>query len=377
MADLLMIALAAVGALGAALLSRPRWRHRIGAGLAGLAGASLATTIVVGLGDRLDAASPAGVATTVEIGAVLVLTVLAARWAPVGQALAAAVLAAAAVGGAVVLRFDPGDDEAARVAGVAVWALVALAGAARGFHLRSLDDRRTRALVEAQRAQRLRLARDLHDFVAHDVSEMLALAQAGQVVAGDPGSGDPARSGEIFAAIEAAAQRALRSMDQTVHMLRDPQEGEGDGLDGSGVARRDLTELPALAARFAQANGIATSVRLEAIDDDLGEVPGEVSSALYRVVVEALTNVRRHAAGATTVTVAVRRVTLPDGARAVGVAVCDDGPGAGSPAGDGLGRHNGLGLPALREGVERLGGRLEAGARPEGGWEVRATVPWG
>lgn len=210
MADLLLIALAVVGALGAALLSRPRWRHRIGAGLAGLAAASLATTIVVGLRARLDAASVAGVATAVEIGAVLVLTVLAARWAPVG----AAVLAAAAVGGAVVVCFDPGDDEAARVVGVAVGALEALAGAARGFHLRSLDDRRARALVEARRAQRLRLARDLHDFVAHDVSEMLALAQAGQVVAGDPGSADPARRGEIFAATQEVSRGANRSAVQ-------------------------------------------------------------------------------------------------------------------------------------------------------------------
>ncbi|GAB7181403.1 histidine kinase [Kitasatospora sp. Ki12] len=221
-----------------------------------------------------------------------------------------------------------------------------------GLYLRGLDDGRARAVAEARRAQRLELAHDLHDFVAHDVSGMVAQAQAGAYMAAI----DPARAAEVFERIEQAGQRALASLDRTVQLLRSEEAGGRSPQPG-------LAELAQVVDQFTASGG--AEVRLELPE---GPVPREVEGTVHRIAVEALTNVRRHAPAARTVEIRARR---SDGR--LELTVTDDG-GAPAPEG-GPRRGGGSGLPGLAARVEALGGSLEAGPYAGEGWRVRAVLP--
>lgn len=334
----------------------------------GVATTSLLTTSTIVLADGIDIRSAPGLASQAEVVVLLTSIVVAARWAPRRQLVASTVLGAGAVG-AIALRVHRGPLDGLPAAGVAIWALVGLGAAAIGLYLRSLEERRQRSVFEAQRTQRLHLALDLHDFVAHDVSEMLALAQAGQVLA----AGHP-RSAESFAKIEHAAQRALRSMDRTVEMLHVASVPPGVvGGDRSG--QPTIEGLVELVERFTDANGIRGTVHTDGFTrEELGDLPAEASMALYRVAVEALTNVRRHAPTARSVHLAVRRSVQARGAT-IELSVRNDGGTTTTAPTAPVGRQNGLGLPTLAERVEYLGGRFEAGPDAEG-WQVTATLPW-
>lgn len=109
------------------------------------------------------------------------------------------------------------------------FALGAAAAAATGGGLRTLETRRIRAVHEARRSQRLQLAGDLHDFVAHDVSGIVVLAQAAQVIGADR----PEEVLPLLRQIEASGLQALGSMDRTVHMLR-----SSDGTAPASTGRR-------------------------------------------------------------------------------------------------------------------------------------------
>ncbi|WP_062431036.1 sensor histidine kinase [Herbidospora daliensis] len=278
-----------------------------------------------------------------ESGCLLVLIVLAVRTAPARAALVAAALAGPATPG-LLLRYGLGPPTTAAVAGFAVWALSAALAATIGLYLRALDDRRTRSVLAARRAQRAQFARDLHDFVAHDVSGMLAQAQAGRILV----EHDPHRAVALFERIEQTALQALASMDRTVRMLDDTADR---------TPLPSLADLPDLCERFSG----STSVHL---DLRPGDPPREAAATAYRVVVEALTNVRRHAPTASRVEVTVTDLPGP----ALRVTVTDDGPGG--VRGDG-----GSGLPGLAERVEALGGTLTAGPHRPRGWRVEATMP--
>lgn len=365
-----LAAAAAVAALVAGLAAGGAGRRTAGLALCGAAGVSLATTAGVVAGGGAGVRSAAGLSTQVEAGAILVLTVVVARYAPLRHAAAAAGLAAAGLG-MTVWRFASPGGEGVTLVGMAAWAAVGALAGVVGLHLRALDERRVRSIVEARREQRLHLAGDLHDFVAHDVSEMLAQAQAGQVVAAEH-----PRCRETFAKIDEAAQRALRSLDQTVQMLHgvSPRDdAPRDAPPGSGPALPDVAEL---ADRFADASGVAAAVELGGLSgDDLRQLPHELSATLYRVAVEALTNVRRHAPAARTVRVEIGRRALPGGVAAIELSVENDGGGGppGTPAA--VSRRNGLGLATLSDRVQRLGGRFSAGPREPSGWRVTAAVP--
>ncbi|MBZ4322087.1 sensor histidine kinase [Streptomyces huiliensis] len=263
-----------------------------------------------------------------------------------------------------------------------------LAAGALGSALHTARERRSRSVREARRAQRLELAADLHDFVAHDVSGIVALAQAAQVVH----EARPEQVPALLRRIEEAGVRALGSMDRTVHMLRD---GEGDGVgDGSAApsparpaagpasdeagaraAAYGLDDVPGVVDRF-RASGTADVLLTDELPPERrADVPREVAATVHRVVVEALTNVRRHAPGTERV-----RVALSCGRTAAGplltVSVTDSGRGSGPRAGRPVHgeRRGGLGLAGLSERVEALGGALTAGGHGEG-WEVRAELP--
>ncbi len=254
----------------------------------------------------------------------------------------------------ITLRMSPGWDAWAVLAVTLL--LPAIAAAAVGLYLRSLDDRRRRAVAAARRAQRLRMAGDLHDFVAHEVTGIVLEAQAAGVA-----NYDDIQTRALLARIEEAGIRALESMDHTIEALREP--------DGASTARHlpvrlyTVADLGDLVDRFSGGGCVRTVLQLS---DELSSKLGpERDSAAYMVVLEALTNVRRHAPSATDVAVSVAAVD-----EGVVVTVTDNGGGQPQRRVGG----GGTGLIGLSERIAALGGRLTA--RPTlSGWETRCVLP--
>ncbi|HEX6446770.1 MAG TPA: histidine kinase [Streptosporangiales bacterium] len=295
-----------------------------------------------------------------ESAALLSLLFAVVRWSPLHAAVWLGGLTGAAAS-VLPLRFVHGAGIGGATTMCLIWALGAVAAAVLGAYLRHQETTRERGLVEVRRSQRLELARDLHDFVAHHVSGIVVQAQASQVVA----ERDPAQAVEALRRIEEAGQQALASMRRTVGMLREDGPDTAPATPTPGIA--DLTEL---AERFRSAAG--TPVRLdigEGVDDTL---PPEVTTSAYRVVLESLTNVRRHAPGAAEVSVAVLRTSGPE-EPALRVTVHDET----SPPQrvDGQARRGGFGLVGLRERVSAIGGTLHAGPDEHSGWTVCAVLP--
>jgi signal transduction histidine kinase len=235
-----------------------------------------------------------------------------------------------------------------------------------GLYLRALDARRARSLASARRDERLELARDLHDFVAHHVTGIVVQAQAARFTAQSGAAQTQEQLDRMLGEIEKAGTEALTSMRRMVGLLRDAQHvnaPDGDALPDGGSSTRpvgDLAQLRGLVEGFSHPPAALT------VEPGLGTLPPEVAASAHRVVQEALTNIRKHAADAAAV-----RVTLARVGGDVEVAVRDDGRGRGGrrlPSG-------GFGLTGLGERVGALGGRLHAGPRPEGGWEVVARLP--
>ncbi|HST80365.1 MAG TPA: histidine kinase [Kineosporiaceae bacterium] len=218
-----------------------------------------------------------------------------------------------------------------------------------GLWLRMLDARARSTAEKVRRDERLELARELHDVVAHHITGMLIQAQAGQLVAGK----NPAKAVDTLAGIEAAGTEALAAMRRVVGLLRD--------TDDAAPATPGPEPLSALVERFNQQGPTA---HLSA-PDETGSWPSEVTTTVYRIVQEALTNVSRHAAHARSVT-----VTVAEDPEGVTVEVMDDAPTAATQP-----HHRGYGLIGMRERVETLGGTLQAGPRPGVGWTVHATLP--
>jgi signal transduction histidine kinase len=206
-----------------------------------------------------------------------------------------------------------------------------------------------RQAEQATAAERSRIARELHDIVAHHLSVIVLQA------AGVRASGKPADA--TLEKIENSARQALAETRRLLGVLRDPDEETGL------APQPGIGDLAALAASV-RAAGLP--VRL-AIDGDLAALPATVDVSVYRIVQEALTNVLKHAGPARA------DVTIDCGQDAVTIEVTDDGaaePGHQAPAG-------GHGLAGMRERAAVFGGELAAGPRPGGGYAVRARLPLG
>ncbi|MEU9607229.1 histidine kinase [Streptomyces sp. NPDC048057] len=298
-----------------------------------------AVTVLVGLLPDVRLPAEPGPAMTLGL-AVLVGSAVRTLSAPRAAVLAAAGLPL--IAGQLAAR--PSSSVAA------ITAVGWLTAVAVGLWARAHDDR-TRATADGvRRAERLELARELHDVVAHHITGMLIEAQAAQVVA----RRDPGKVPDSLAEIEAAGSEALVAMRRVVGLLRD--------TDDAAPASPGPEELSALVERFARQG---PQVRLRT-PEGAADWPPEVTSTVYRIVQEALTNVLRHAPGARTVEVDVARSR-----EGVAVEVVDDAPphpARPRPRG-------GYGLVGMRERVETLGGSLHAGPRPGPGWSVRATLP--
>ncbi|MFG1605410.1 sensor histidine kinase [Actinoplanes sp. NPDC049265] len=223
-----------------------------------------------------------------------------------------------------------------------------------GIRQQLAEARRDVAVEQSQRAvaeERTRIARELHDVVAHSMSviHMQATSASYRLKNADP------ESKAEFARIAANARSAMREMRQLLSVLRD----ESSDATLAPVPGLDRLEELAASTRLA---GVPVALRVS----DLPEVPETVSAAAYRIVQESLSNVIRHAPGAS----ADVSVTFEDGALALVItnSATDKKPDS-APGGHGI--------HGMRERVRMLGGSLETGPLAEGGYRVAAGLPVG
>ncbi|MFE9611748.1 sensor histidine kinase [Streptomyces sp. NPDC006012] len=340
------------------------------------AAAGICASCLVTLVNSQVAARPEVTFGMVEACALLLVVVRTVRLRPPlrAVALAGGALAALTV---LVLRLTPEELSAtAPLVVPALWFAFALA-AVLGLYLRLLDRYRAQQHEAGLQAQRLDYARELHDFVGHHVTAIIAQTKAVRFATAAGRPPGPEELDGMLAAIEEAGSQAMQSMRGMVAVLRSP-DGTAPTAEPGG-----LGDLRALTARFAAA-GPATTLTL---DPRLaaGGLPPGIATTVHHVVRESLTNVRKHAGRATAVTVDVRL----DGDTAhpvVQVSVTDDGPDAAGPAarstteGDGPARgpraaRSGYGLVGLSERAAMVGGTVTAQARPGVGWSVEARIP--
>jgi signal transduction histidine kinase len=238
---------------------------------------------------------------------------------------------------------------------------------ALGCYLRSLDDRRRRAIADTRQSERLELARELHDFVAHHVTGIVVQAQAARAIR----ESAPEQVDPLLRHIEQAGSETLQSMRKLVRVLRED--------DARTVRPGDLfAELGELVAAFSERDAPATL--LVAAEARQARPDPEVETSVRNVVREGLTNVRRHASGSPSVSV---RVGLSGGnadarpdARRLRVEVHNAPPPRQSaPNAEPLGGRGGLGLVGLTERTEAVGGTLHASRAEDGGWRLTAEFP--
>ena len=296
------------------------------------------TGMALGLASQLAGIPGVGLTTMIYI---LVLVYALVRWASGRQiVIGLAVVLVAAVFSIATDYTGPAE----LFGGIGILAAAAAGGAAFRYRAES----RRRALDQIRSQERVGLARELHDMVAHHVSAIAVQAQAARAMAGQR----PEVALEALAAIEGEASRTLAEMRAMVRVLRDgapaeyaPQHGVADLVS---LARRDPVPV----------------VDVE-LPDDLDELPLQVDAAVYRLAQEALTNALRHARNASRV-----EIRVVEGPGKLRLRVTDDGQiDPVRPA------SHGFGLLGMTERVQLLGGTLHAGPAPEGGWTVDAELP--
>ncbi|MFI1966596.1 sensor histidine kinase [Streptomyces pathocidini] len=225
--------------------------------------------------------------------------------------------------------------------------------------LRAHAAQRVRDIEAVRAAERLELARELHDVVAHHVTGVVVQAQAAQYT-----SLQGEAAGSAFRRIEDEGIEALGAMRRLVAVMRDRR---GQGREPAEVEMAPVAgigEVRELADAFARSGPPV----ILSIEPGLEErLPEEIAAAVHRIVREALTNIRKHAADATAVRVDVRGV-----GDAVELRVADDGT-SGVPVAEEAG--GGFGLVGMSERAEAMGGHLRAGPSPAGGWQVEALLP--
>ncbi|MEV7582579.1 histidine kinase [Streptomyces erythrochromogenes] len=254
-------------------------------------------------------------------------------------------------------RWLPPDGDGptpwAQEVGVTAWVLAVLAVAelVRVRREQWARERSERAAAAKRRVdgERLRIARELHDVLAHSISVINVQAGVGLALL----DSDPEQARSALSIIKEASKEALGEVRQVLDTLRSP--GEAPRTPAPGLDR-----LPELVEQ-AGAAGLRVEVTAEG---EAPALPPGVDLAAFRILQEALTNVVRHSAARTARIRISRRPGLLE------LCVDDDGPAAGG-ASDG----SGSGLVGMRERAAALGGTVEAGPRPDGGFRVTATLP--
>lgn len=229
---------------------------------------------------------------------------------------------------------------------------------------------RDRAVVE----ERLRIARELHDVIAHHVAAIGVQAGAARKVMGR----DPEAAAGALRTVEESSRSAVAEMRALLGALRSTDRpSDSLGLDASIESAADpsrsaghgLTDLASLAASHETADFTGVVSVIAGAEHPLDEVPPLVGLSLYRTVQEALANVRRHST-ATRAAVTVRTGEHPGGSSFAEVEVLDDGRPRPGTSG------SGLGLLGMRERVRSHGGECEIGPRVTGGYRVRVRLPY-
>ena len=285
---------------------------------------------------------------SVNDGALMIALIVALYMvAAEGRLQAAVALGALTVIGTGIGTLLGNDDVNAVALFMLTGWLVAVVALGRVWHSRLayLREAERRAAGE----ERLRIARELHDVVGHHLS--LINVQAGTAL--HRFHRDPAQGEAALAAVKESSRDALRDLRATLGVLRQADEeaptAPAPGLDGIG-------ELIGSAR--------SAGLTVHSCVSRAADPPTEVGLAAYRIVQESLTNVSRHAAAAE-VTVSVEH-----GPGELLIEVADDGPGQGAGA-------PGSGVDGMRERARALGGELTAGPGPDGGFLVRARLPYG
>jgi signal transduction histidine kinase len=263
------------------------------------------------------------------------------------------------------LRWAPQETFLHDLAALSAMALAtAIAGAnaaIRRAYLASLEDRAVQLERERDQQARLsaagersRIAREMHDIVTHNLSVMVALADAAVFAQ----QRDPGKATTAIRQIAVTGREALTDMRRFLGLVRDD---EPDAL------RHPMPGIAQLEDLAAQVRAAGVPIRME-VTGDVAAVPAAAGLTVYRLVQEALTNTLRHAPAGTSTEVRVGCTPY-----AVAVTVTDDGPPAARPVPEA--RRPGHGIHGMRERVTAYGGRLEAGpAGPAGGWRVAARL---
>jgi len=246
------------------------------------------------------------------------------------------------------------------VAVIAVWSI----GRLRGLRREQVEALRERArLLEVERdqrarlavsAERARIAREMHDVVAHSLAVMIAQADGGRYAATDS-----PRAQAVLETIGDTGRQALAEMRRLLAVLRDGAPGD----DPARMPQPGLADVPALVQRVREGGLHVTLSDVEAC----GELEAGLGLVVFRIVQEGLTNVIKHAGPAASAQVQLRRV-----GPALEVSVVDDGRGVGAVRVAGGAGH---GLVGMRERASAYGGTVEAGPALGGGYAVRARIP--
>ncbi len=283
---------------------------------------------------------------------------------PTREALRLTVIAVVGLGLAGILVEPVGDDSRWAHLLYGSWSILAfLAGKTvrdrrellsglreRNRHLEESREEEARRRVAEER---VRIARDLHDIVAHNIAGISLQAATGAHVA----DGHPDQAREALIAIRQASRQTLDELRSTLHLLR---EGDDAAPLAPTPGLADLDELAAFVSR----SGVPVDVEIRGGEAEIAEA---VSCAAFRIVQESLTNVMRHAGPARASVVVERTLT------GLEVSVTDDGRGAAAVDGGGL--RPGHGISGMRERALALGGTVDAGPRPGGGFSVVAHLP--
>ncbi len=216
---------------------------------------------------------------------------------------------------------------------------------------REREEKAERAVIE----ERTRIARELHDVIAHNVSVMVVQASAGEEIF----ENHPERARESLSAVAATGRAALTELRRLLGVIRAEEEGE------RAQAYRPQPGIEYLDELVCQVRETGLAVELSVLGEPR-ELPEGVGLCAYRIVQEALTNTLKHSEASEA------RVSVRYAADALELCVRDDGRGAPGGNGDAGAGH---GLIGMRERVALFGGELSAGARAERGYEVRARIP--
>jgi signal transduction histidine kinase len=292
--------------------------------------------------------------------------------AMVGVSLLAGVLAVPHTESALVPYGGVGQTQGEVIAAIAV-VLVTVIGWLIGYSVRQAHDRaelvRAQAAAQTALAERLRIARELHDMVAHSIGIIAIQAGAGHRVF----DASPAEARDALAAIEATSRETLSGLRRMVTGLRRAETESGQAPSGSApvvpapggdggreppMREAGLADLERLAAATQEA-GVRVDVDWQGARAPL---PADLDLAAFRIIQEAVTNVVHHAGTDQC------RVSIGQQDGQLSIEVTDRGRG-GDPSG------TGFGIIGMRERAELLGGDFTAGPRPEGGFRVAARLP--